>query len=668
MTLASSSHNSPITSATLTTPGTFVVGCNYWASHAGTNMWKDWRPEVVAQDFQRLAEAGVQVLRIFPLWPDFQPLTALRTFGGGIQQFGFGDEALPTDACGRAGVYPEAMAHFAEYLSLAEEHGLKCIVGLLTGWMSGRLYVPPALESLNVLSDPRAIMWELRFIRYFVGQFRDNPAVIAWDLGNECNCMAEVTHEQAYTWSATIANAIRVADPTRPVVSGMHSLVPQGVWRMQDQGEVTDLLTTHPYPMFTPHCDQDPINTIRTLLHGTAESRYYADLGEQPVLCQEIGTLGPVNASESIAADFARVGLFSLWAHDCHGMLWWCANEQTALAHPPYDWCACERELGLLRVDGSAKPVLQTMGDFRQFLESLPFASLPLRRTEAVCILTREQDQWATAYSSFILAKQAGFDLQFLYHEQPLPQADLYLLPNVSGMHNIYRRELLEILQRVESGATLYISLNDALLPTFSALTGLEPQTRERRRDFSPITLDGLPGMPLLPQGGSYKVNLRQQGATVLGHEADGNPAFSFITHGAGRIYFLNTPLELTLATTPGAFYSETALPCWRVYLEIARQVLATRAIHKTDPLLNITEHDLADDKRLLIAINASPSPLSDLCFAGDDWALGQVYRGEVATAGLGIQVQIPANDAAVFVMSCEYSTQRSRETKEHKG
>ena len=52
-------------------PGAFVVGCNYWASHAGTAMWSRWRPGVVAADLRRLARAGLQVLRVFPLWPDF---------------------------------------------------------------------------------------------------------------------------------------------------------------------------------------------------------------------------------------------------------------------------------------------------------------------------------------------------------------------------------------------------------------------------------------------------------------------------------------------------------------------------------------------------------------------------------------------------------------------
>ena len=38
--------------------GRFVVGCNYWASHAGTRMWEDWRPDIVTRDLRRLEQGG----------------------------------------------------------------------------------------------------------------------------------------------------------------------------------------------------------------------------------------------------------------------------------------------------------------------------------------------------------------------------------------------------------------------------------------------------------------------------------------------------------------------------------------------------------------------------------------------------------------------------------
>jgi endo-1,4-beta-mannosidase len=640
---------SPIT---LTEPGEFLVGCNYVPSHAGTHMWSDWRPEVIDRDLGLLEEAGLQIVRVLLMWPDFQPLHLLRGGGGAPAEFRFGEEPLPDDDYGRAGVSPEAMDRFAQFLDLAEKHGLKVIVGLITGWMSGRMYVPPAFEGLDVLTDPVAIQWELRFVRCFVGAFKGHAAIAGWDLGNECNCMGSANREQAYTWTATIANAIRVADPAHPVVSGMHGLSPTGTWRMQDQAELTDLLCVHPYPVFTPHCDQDPVNTIRTILHGTAEARLYADIGGKPCLCEEMGTLGPVIASEAIAGDYTRSCLFSLWANDCHGLMWWCANDLTQLGYAPYDWHSVERELGLLRLDGTAKPALQAMTAFRRFLDTLPFDRLPQRTREAVCILSDGQDHWGVAYSSFILAKQAGFDLEFQFCDQPIREAPLYLLPCLNGHAMISRRRMTELLEKVEAGATLYISLDTGLPSSFEAITGLEPQTRERRRDFGQILLDGLGGQPKIPCGGAFKVRLKPTRAEVLGREADGNPAFTVAEYGKGQVYFLSVPMEMMLTQTPGAFHTPDAAPCRLIYRHIATEAVAGRAIRKTHPAVALTEHPLSDTRRVIVAINQSPEAVAETLPLAEGWALAEVYTGDVSADNPKIVTcALPANDGAAFVV-----------------
>ena len=221
-------------------PGSeFFVGCNYWASHAGTAMWRDWRPEVVEADFRLLAENGVEVARVFPLWPDFQPIQALTGGGQSFVEMRFGERPLPDTPAGRAGVDEVMVERFRELCRVAEANRIKLIVGLVTGWMSGRMHVPPAFERVNVITDPTAIRWQVRMVRYLVRELRGCPAIAAWDLGNECNCMAwSDSPSEAWCWSNAITSAVRVEDPDRPVVSGMHSLqCERGAWTIQDQGE-----------------------------------------------------------------------------------------------------------------------------------------------------------------------------------------------------------------------------------------------------------------------------------------------------------------------------------------------------------------------------------------------------------------------------------------------
>ncbi|MEK7474424.1 MAG: beta-mannanase [Candidatus Coatesbacteria bacterium] len=647
--------------------GRFKTGCNYWASHAGTNMWRDWDPKVVAKDFDRLALAGLEVLRVFPLWPDFQPLTALRGGGGAVVEYRFGETPLPDTEAGRAGLSEEMLSHFDEFILMAEERDLQLVVGLLTGWMSGRRYLPPAFDHLNPLTDATAIVWEVRFVKAFVRRFKDRKGIAAWDLGNECNCMAGVSRDQAWAWTATIADAIRSEDHSRQIVSGMHSLAaePGESWRIQDQAELTDVLTTHPYPPFTAHCGLDPIPTFRANLHATAESRLYGDVGGKPCLCEEIGVLGPTFSDDANAAAYLRTQLWSLWAHDCMGLLWWCGFDQDHLAHAPYDWCAVERELGLLRADGTPKPLVAEFAAFRKAVTGLGVPALPTRLIDGVCLLTPQQDQWAVAYSAFCLAKQAGVDIEFQYADaEPLREAPVYLMPSVAGLQNMPRRRWQELLARIEAGATLYLSLGDGVVSGFEALTGLRILSRERRTGGSAKL-----GNVVIPAGGPYRLNLAPGRAEVLASEEDGNPFFSTATRGKGRVFFLSSPMEHDLALRPGAFHHDGAPACWRVWERVFAAAGTKRAVRKDVPCVGLTEHALSGAdrslgraerplggterpfgkaERLIVAINYSPESVRVTITPADGWKIGEALRGPKPAPA----VDIPANDAIIFTVA----------------
>lgn len=614
-------------------------------------MWSEWNPSVIDADLRQLSMAGLQVLRVFPLWPDFQPIHLLRGGAGRGQEFRFGEEPLPDDEIGRVGVSVEMLERFRYFADSAERNGLKLIVGLITGWMSGRLYVPPALERLNVLTDPIAIKWQIRLVRCFVNQFKNHPAVLAWDLGNEVNSMARLPNsEAAWTWTAAITSTIRSEDQTRPIVSGMHSLLPglNSEWKMQDQAELTDLLTTHPYPYWTPHCDQDPVTTIRTILHSTAESRFYADIGGKPCLAEELGTLGPMLASEAIAADFIRSCLFSLWANDCHGLLWWCSYDQHELVYAPYDWCAAERELGLVRVDGSEKPVLVELGRFRKFIDNLPIQALPEQLHEGICILSHDQDQWGAAYSSYILAKQAGFDLEFQFSDQPIRPAGLYLLPSVCGQNAISRRRWFELLKRVKEGAVLYVSHHDGMLSPFNQPFGIETQIRTRRPGDVKFSI---PGVGEFQFPSPVRLEVKPDGAVVLGSELDGNPVFTCSDYGEGKIFFLSVSLELALANLPGAFHAPDAPPYWCIYQYLGNAMKTQRIARKTNPFLGLTEHILSDGRRVLVLVNYSPLPQADVITLEANWHVKEIWYGAETTAGaIHNNWVISPNDALVFV------------------
>lgn len=568
------------------TPGSMFVGCNYWASHAGTNMWKEWDETVIRKDFHRLTAVGIRVLRVFPLWSDFQPLRMHYGHAGEPREIRMGEAPLPFTEAGQAGVSEVILARFRRFMDLAYESGIQLVVGLLTGWMSGRLHAPEMLQGRNLLVDPLAIRWEIRFVRLMVRQFRAHPALLAWDLGNECNCMGKVENaDQFYVWTATIANTIRAEDAGHPLISGMHGMRPMTPELPEDQGELNDIVCTHPYPKFTPHCDTDPLTGMKSALHAAAESRMYADLAGKPCFVEEAGPLGPMFASPENAADYLQSMLLSTWRYDCLGLMWWCAFDQEHLSQTPYDWNAVERQLGLLALSGE-KPAAGVMKRFDAFIRRLPVDCLPARSCDAVCILTRGQDNWAVAYGSFILACQAKLELRFAWCDQEIPDAPVYMLPSLSGDDSISRHQLHTVLKRVCNGATLYLSLDDAIMSPFEAFTGLQVMCRTRRTGNISFRFEGQSyAVPA-----QYTLSFAAKGADVHIKDDGGAPFMSRFQYGAGVVWLINAPIEKLTSTLPGVTDGPNRLPLYKLYRHMDLRS-DSRAFDCEDPLVGMSEY-----------------------------------------------------------------------------
>ena len=202
----------------------FWVGCNYWALHAGPRMWREWEPEIVEDDLRRLEQKGFRLLRVFPNWRDFQPLEAMAECHHRPAGMRFsGERGLPDTGPGRTGVDPVMLERFRQFARLAEKLGIRLIVSLLTGWMSGRMFVPPAFERRDLMTDSEVVHWEVRFVRTMVRELRDEPAIAAWEPGNECDCLQEVTLPEQWRWFDAISNAIRREDSARPILSGSNT-------------------------------------------------------------------------------------------------------------------------------------------------------------------------------------------------------------------------------------------------------------------------------------------------------------------------------------------------------------------------------------------------------------------------------------------------------------
>lgn len=607
----------------------FVLGCNYWASNAGADMWRDFDADCVKNDIRILAEYGIKHIRVFPNWRDFQPIMPLFNAKGGITGYCLENER----ECENPYYLDEVMMErFSLLLAACAQYGIKVIVGLITGWMSGRLYIPTAVYRLNTITDPLAQYFEQLFIKGFVSRFKDNKSIIAWDLGNECNCMGSADRVSGVNWTAMISNAIRAEDPTRPIVSGMHSLEVEHnkAWSINDQAMFTDILTTHPYPYWCDYTRIDEVLSLRTTMHATAQTKFYAEIGEKPCMAEELGTMGPMLCSDENAAKFLRLNMFSLWANGANGVMWWCANEQSKLIKFPYTENMCEVELGMLDKDLKAKPVLNEMKKFSSFAESLDF-TLPNAETDAVCLLTKNQRQWGIGYMTHILLRKAGLNCRFAYAENGLPESKLYIMPSINGITVMNKKYYEELKQKVYRGATLYISVDNAILSDFETLMGLRVVDSYENTETSEVTVDG----ENIPFNRNRKFVLEEKGATVLAYDSEKNPTIAVNQYGEGRVYFVNFPLENNLVDRHNAFSGGEE----RIYRKVFADYIDRFTIRVKGENVFSTYH-CKDESVFVVAVNHSDGEQRlDVKYNG--YILEKIYYGDIE--------KIAAFDACVF-------------------
>lgn len=646
----------PCTAAERTFPveGRMLVGVNYWGSKAGVRMWRadEWDEASIEKDIAALAATGVEMMRVFPTWSEFQPLVMERKYQGApalVLRDGSDEEIYDP-----LWLDPGAVRRFEKFCEIAGRYNVKLMVSLVTGWMSGRLFMPRIVENRNPITDPEAVMWEGRFARALVRRFRDRKEIVAWDLGNECNCMgAAESRAQAWMWLNTISSAVRMEDPSRPVVSGMHSQTSDGFgpqrgdynkWTLQMQGELLDLLTPHPYPAsFRIEANRGPFNCFRNALHPVSQCLFYSAVSGKRAFPQEIGSLGPRMSPDWMSAKGMRQQMLTCWAHGLGAYLWWCAFMQTHLDYPPYSSCHVEPELGILAADGerTPKPGAKELKAFRDFRDSLPFDVLPKYKTDAVCLVSEREEFYHQTFGAFMLSKAAGFDIEFTGNDtRELPDANFYILPSGKGWGTYSRKTWDELIARVKKGATLLVSRGfETGYIDWPEITGLEQTTYRKWRKES-FEFEGRK----MSFADAYTAEQKPIDCEVVAKDSSGNVVVSLKRLGRGKVIVVNFALEKCIIeqeseVVDNGFSNEL----WRIYAYAAREAGVKRRVTKDDPRLVVTEHPRADGVTLVVAVNTHDKPVE--ATIGVAGKVGRVWNGAYKDGILSLR----ENDGCVF-------------------
>jgi len=593
--------------------GRFEFGVNYWASETATRMWRDWRPESIEKDLATLEAHGVTVLRVFPTWSDFQPIVEIHAAGNRFAdqketRFTLDELPLPDTPAGRAGVDEKMLGRFAEFCDMAERHGMKLIVPILTGHMTFRLFLPPALENRDPQSDPVALEWEAKFIECFVNALKGKKAIAAWESGNETRWFGDIqSRAQAAVWLRYIHNQIRLADPTRPVigVDGMNVIEPKTKpkWHLNDIAELSDWVPHHLYGNWSRR-SPDAIDSVRDALFVASRNAAVEAMGGKPTFNEEHGIRYAEIASPEKCAQYLRGALWNCWAANIRAMVWWCAFDQDNQTCAPYEWPEPCLELGLFRSNRAPYPSAGAAAAFARFAASQP--ALPKAKPDAVFIVPDEEMVHATC----VLARQAGIMPDWQAPDGRLKDAKTYFLPSVKERGFMTASGWNALRAKVENGATLYLSLDEScFLPGLAALCRMQVVSRTSAPQTVKADFGGFSLSLRRPTSPVYE----SVGAEVLAKDGNGSPIFFRNRYGKGTVYTLCLPLERLLHGAVGGYDCDA----WRIYKTVL-DVPQLFSAGSRDVMASV--HRESDSKAFVVVVNNSPRPFEGRPAVADGW------------------------------------------------
>ncbi|MEG0050212.1 MAG: cellulase family glycosylhydrolase, partial [Clostridia bacterium] len=135
----------------------YPVGINYVASYICTNFWQDFRPEALHADLKKIAQMGLNAVRIPMFWGYMEP-----------REREYNEDIFPK---------------FDLFLSWCKELGIYLMPWFLVGVATRDYDVPFRNERPFFTGDMVSIARD--HIQHFVSRYKSEEQILMWDLCDE---------------------------------------------------------------------------------------------------------------------------------------------------------------------------------------------------------------------------------------------------------------------------------------------------------------------------------------------------------------------------------------------------------------------------------------------------------------------------------------------------
>ncbi len=349
--------------------------------------WKRFDLGAIREDVAHMKSLHFDLVRFFLTWEDFAPerdrvdKAALARFEAMMDAIAQAKlRAIPTLFCGHmSGV--NWLPRWT--LDTSTPHGrFRTISGRTTSpYGIGDFYAHEALVDAQVL-----------LARACGERVAQHPALFAWDLGNEfSNMRTPARPSDAARWSEVLARVL-VETSGRGCTAGIHGEDLENDRNIRPSSICAPLefATMHGYPVYAGfsrgNADPDVVPFYCALVQSFSHKPVlFSEFGNPqcPPGRTSIGTMGCLD--EDAMAAYAVAVLDRLAARGAIGALWWCWTDYAdELAQvPPFDEAPHEFHFGVVRSDGSEKPVARALCEFARSMRRVSSVTPPPIADEA---------------------------------------------------------------------------------------------------------------------------------------------------------------------------------------------------------------------------------------------------------------------------------------------
>ncbi|MER6179747.1 glycosyl hydrolase [Streptomyces sp. NPDC001652] len=329
-------------------PAAVRFGVNYTPSEGWFHHWLDFDLDSVRADLDSIAALGLDHIRVFPLWPYFQPNRTL--------------------------IRERAVADLVRLADAAAERGLDVNVDGLQGHLSSFDFLPAWTRTWhrrNLFTDPEVVEGQAAYLRTLAAALADRPNFIGMTLGNEVNQFSagphpdpdRATSDEIDAWLARLLAACEEGAPGRLHLHAEYD----ATWYQDDQpftpaqaarlGAVT---AVHSW-VFNGTAQRHGRTSVPTEHHAAylvELSKAWADESHRPVWLQEVGAPAPLIPPEHAAAFTEATVAHALDCPDLWGITWWCSHD---VSRELADFPALEYGLGVLANDRRPKDIARVL-------------------------------------------------------------------------------------------------------------------------------------------------------------------------------------------------------------------------------------------------------------------------------------------------------------------